>query len=278
MSPRVRSGRPVASIALALLALFLPACYGQAVNYESQPGPRFAAPPPAEPGERAVGEILVVTWNVQWGERAEAAARILDSVPRLRDADVLVLQELDESGVALIADRLGLGYVYYPATLHPRTGRHFGTALLSPWPLTEDRKLVLPHLARFIGTGRTAVIATLLVGGRRLRVYGLHLATPLGVGPRGIEDQLRAVMRDAERSRDPVVVAGDLNSASVGGLLAEAGYAWPTQHVGPTTRWLPLDHVFTRGLAVAAARAGAVQLDDPPSDHRPVWTVVRFVP
>jgi len=267
-----------ARAACLLLCLGLAACYRGTVNYADIPGPRFAGPSATTPAGPAPGSIRVVTWNVQWGERAGAAAELLATHPQLRDADILVVQELDEHSAATIAGRLGMGYVYYPATLHPRTRRHFGTAILSPWPLTDDRKLILPHLARFVGTARAAVVATALIGEHRVRVYGLHLATSLGVGPRGIEDQLREVRADAQGAVDPVVVAGDLNSSTAGGILAEAGYLWVTRYVGPTTRLLPLDHIFVRGLPEAPGETGVVKLDDLPSDHRPVWAVLRLAP
>ena len=76
-----------------------------------------------------------------------------------------MVQEMYEDAVREVAARLGTGYVYYAATFHPRLKRHVGNAILSRWPITDDRKLVLPHDARFIGTGRAAVIATVTVQG-----------------------------------------------------------------------------------------------------------------
>ena len=55
---------------------------------------------------------------------------------------------MDEPGARAFADSLGFGYVYFPATLHPVTGRDFGNAVLSRFPIEDERKIVLPFLAR----------------------------------------------------------------------------------------------------------------------------------
>ncbi len=249
-------------------------CTAAFTNYADQPGPRFAGGPTAPP-LRTQGALKVVTWNVKWGERPAAAADAILRNVALRDADLFVLQEMNEQSVATIAARLGAGYVYYPATLHPRVRRNVGTAILSRWPLAEDRKLLLPNLAWFTRTGRAAVVATAVVRGLRVRVYGVHLAPALSVGLGGLEEQLRAIVADASGSADPVVLAGDFNTPDVGRLLAAAGYQWLTRRVGPTAWVRSIDHVFVRGFGAASPSAGAVADDGLPSDHRPVWAVIQ---
>ena len=257
--------------ALALLSVpVLATCYRGVTNYIDVPGPRYAGPVEPLPPPAGDSALRVVTWNVQWGRRPEAAAELIASHGRLRSADILLLQEMNEQAVAIIAERIGMGYVYYPATLHPRVKHHVGNAILSRWPITDDRKLLLPRLGFFGGTGRAAVVATVSVGEHRLRVYSLHLATAFEIGHGGIEDQLRTIIRDAADSPDPVVIGGDFNSTRVGGLLVEAGYDWVTQRIGRTAWILPIDHLFVRGMEVRAT-AGTVFEENLPSDHRPVW-------
>jgi len=268
----------MARFIVACLAVGAVSCAHQGINYPSTPGPCIAGAPTAEPVARGGDTIKVVTWNIKWGIEAQAAAEMLATHPALRDADIVILQEMYEGAVELVAARLGAGYVYYAATLHPRLKRHVGNAILTRWPLSDDRKVVLPRDARFIGTGRAAVVGTVTVRGRPIRVYGVHFATGLAVGENGIRDQLRAVMRNADSTRSPVLIAGDFNSTRAGGLLLEQGYAWHTRRVGPTAGPLALDHIFTRGLAVAAANAGTVRAKDLPSDHQPVWAVFDLVP
>jgi endonuclease/exonuclease/phosphatase family metal-dependent hydrolase len=181
-----------------------------------------------------------------------------------------------EGAVQQVAARLGTGYVYYAATLHPRLKRHVGNAILSRWPLRDDRKLVLPHDARFIGTGRAAVISTVTVRGAPIRVYGVHFATAMAVGDNGIRDQLRTVIRNADSTSGAVLIAGDFNSTTAGGLLLDHGYTWHTRRVGPTAGHLALDHIFTRSLPVSASKVGTVGAKDLPSDHRPVWALIAL--
>jgi endonuclease/exonuclease/phosphatase family metal-dependent hydrolase len=255
-----------------LLALALGGCTRALTNYSGQPGPRYAGDPTEPPAEPDRGDLKVVSWNVQWGEDPGAAARVLESHPALSQADIVLLQEMNERSVERIAGELGMGYVYYPATLHPRTGRHFGNAILSHWPILEDRKLELPGLARFVGTGRAAVVATVVVRGQRLRVYSIHLATAISRDYRTVERQMVAVMEDARTSPDPVIIGGDFNSTRVGGLLLRDGFHWLTRRVGPTAWIHSFDHLFVRGLPGAQVAAGTANDDDLPSDHLPVWT------
>ena len=261
------------------LAAGAASCAHQGVNYPTTPGPCIAGPPTAEPAGRGSDTLKVVTWNIKWGIEAEAAAQMLANEEALRDADIIILQEMYEDAVQLVAARLGAGYVYYAATLHPRLKRHVGNAILSRWPITGDRKLVLPHDARFIGTGRAAVIGTVTVRGNPIRVYGVHFATAIAVGDNGIRDQLRTVMRSADSTAGPVLIAGDFNSTRAGGLLLDEGYTWHTRRIGPTAAGgLALDHIFTRSISVASSRVGSIDRDHLPSDHRPVWALITIAP
>lgn len=264
-------------VVLGWLAAGAASCAHRGVNYPGTPGPCIAGQPTSAPAPRGSDSLKIVTWNIKWGIEAEAAAEMLATDPALRDADIVVLQEMYEGAVELVANRLGAGYVYYAATLHPKLKRHVGNAILSRWPIDDDRKLVLPHDARFIGTGRAAVIGTVVVRGIPIRVYGVHFATALAIGDNGIRDQLRTVMYHADSTSGPVLIAGDFNSTRAGGLLLERGYAWHTRRIGPTAGGgLALDHIFTRGLPIAASQVGTVTAKKLPSDHRPVWALIAL--
>jgi len=251
-------------------------CAQKGVNYPTTPGPSIAGQPTEPPFPRAADTLKIVTWNIKWGIEAAAAAEMLATDDALKQADILILQEMYEDAVRLVAERLGAGYVYYAATYHPRIKRHVGNAILSRWPITDDRKLVLPHDARFIGTGRAAVIGTVTVHDLPIRVYGVHFATAMAVGDNGIRDQLRTVMRNADSTTGPVLIAGDFNSTSAGGLLLDRGYTWHTRRIGPTAGGLALDHIFTRSLPITASRVGSVDRKNLPSDHRPVWALIAL--
>lgn len=212
---------------------------------------------------------------MEYGRRVEQAIRGLRSHPSLRDADVLALQEMDAPGVEAIARALGMSYLYYPASQDPKSGHDFGNAILSPWPIDQPRKILLPHWSRVIRRARAAVTARVWVDGRAIQVYSVHLGSPIGVsgGKRGA--QAEVVLADAEAHPGPVIVAGDFNSHGIGERFLKRGYAWPTRHVGRSVGPFSFDHVFVRGLPPAATAGVAREVNDA-SDHRPVWTILSL--
>ena len=215
--------------------------------------------------------LRVVTFNIEYALRVERALAGLRDGASLRDADIVALQEMDEPGTTAIASGLGVSYAYCPASVHPKYRRDVGNAILSPWPLSDAKKVALPHRSRFVRQARVAIRATVSVAGRPLRVYALHLGSPLGASPGQRRDQIDVVLRDAEDSPDPVVIAGDFNSKGLGERLVARGYDWPTRNAGASTRGFSYDHVFTRGLRLTEVRAGVANEVRDASDHRPVW-------
>lgn len=247
------------------------------VNYTSLAGPRYiGAVAPAPHAAAPPATIRLVTFNIQFAREIDSAIVLLQSAAALAHADVIALQEMDAWGTSRIADALGMSYVYYPATVHPATGRDFGNAILSRWPIQDDEKVILPHLARFGKTERIATAATLLISGVPVRVYSVHLATQIGAGPGARRDQVRAVLADAA-AYPRVIVSGDMNSHGIGEEFRAAGYAWPTEHNPHTEHWWNWDHVFLRGLALRdGASTGVVRHNRHASDHHPVWAVVAL--
>src|SRR5688572_21272460 len=158
-----------------LIAAALAAACASTTNYPDPAGPRYSgvytrASVPRERGLR------VVTFNVKYARESAGAAALLRDNPQLAGADVITLQEMDEAGADLIARTLGVNFVYYPAVVHPANKSNFGDAILSPWPLDDDVKILLPHRGRFRKSLRIAVGATMRPPGREpVRVYSVHL-------------------------------------------------------------------------------------------------------
>ncbi|HVF39882.1 MAG TPA: endonuclease/exonuclease/phosphatase family protein, partial [Gemmatimonadaceae bacterium] len=177
----------------------------------------------------------------------------------------------DEVGTKRIADAFRMWHVYYPATLHLRTKRGFGNAVLSRWPIVEDSKIILPNVSLVGRTQRTATAATIQFGSDQVRVYSTHLSTPFDVTPGARRAQLRAILEDAKKFR-AVVIGGDMNSGSIGEVARDAGYYWPTERGPRTTRGGRWDHIFLKGLKVPdGTSAGTINDVRGSSDHRPVW-------
>lgn len=290
-APSAGGGGGRARCALALVALSTAACAG-ALNYLEPSGPLYQGQGTEAalcPGDPNGATLRVVTFNIEYGRQIDRALEVLRGSEPLRRPDLLALQEMDAPGVERIARGLGLGYVYFPSGVHPKTGRDFGCALLSPWPLEDPRKIVLPHGARGSGLRRSAVAATLVRGTQRVRVYTVHLPSPLAISGGSRRDEVRVLIADASSSPLPVVVAGDFNSSDVGQEFVKAGYRWLTRDVRDTTRLalfgipvseMSYDHVFAKGLLPAGggAAAGVVRDNRKASDHRPVWAVLVPAP
>lgn len=250
------------------------------MNYSNADGPRYAggvtqlalagfaasAPPAA---------LRLVTFNVRFGEQVDSAIAVLRQTPELDQADIVALQEVDAAGTERIARSLGMSWVYYPATLHPKFDRDFGNAVLSRWPIVADRKVMLPHLGRFRRTARTTTAATIVVGATPLRVYSAHLGAWGEIGTRARHEQAQVILADAA-AYPRVAILGDMNSYKLGALFRSAGYAWATEH-NPRTfeRGQRLDHVFLKGVTLARDGATGVISDNRrASDHLPVWALI----
>src|SRR6266508_1323895 len=195
-------------------------------RHDTRPaGPRYAGGPRVGHAGKAAdaGTRRIVSFNIEFGVHVGSAIGLLTSDPALRAADVILLQEMDGEVTERVADALGLWYGYFLSIYHLRTRREFGNAVLSRWPIVEDRKILLPHTARFSRTQRTATAATLRVGESLVRAYSTHLSTMTDVAPAGRRDQLRTILSDAAQY-PRVIIGGDMNDAAVGEVAREMGY------------------------------------------------------
>ena len=258
---------------LAALTLSLVSC-APTVNLLHPTSPKFEggyAQPEAPRAEFDTSRIKVVSFNIKLADRIGPAIEVLRD-DALRDADVISLQEMDEIGVERIARALNLNYIYYPGAIHPTRQRYFGTAILTRWPITQTRKLILPHASWSRQQRRNVTAATVTVRGSCLRVYAVHLETQAQASSRQREEQVDVVLADAAGTSCPVILAGDFNSKGIGWYLERKGFAWPTEHVGRTITVFSWDHIFARGLSLpGSAGAGKVKEVHGASDHRPVW-------
>jgi endonuclease/exonuclease/phosphatase family metal-dependent hydrolase len=256
---------------ITFLALTVIAGCRTQANYVGREGPRYMGAPPRALLERDT--LRVVSFNIEFSLQVEKAVAVLTADTALRHADVVLLQEMDEAGTKRVAAALAMGYVYYPATFHLKHKRDVGNAILSRFPIVEDAKIILPHVARNGGMHRITTAATLRVGNALVRVYSAHLGTIANIGPEQRRDQLRAVLADAERY-SLVILGGDMNDPGVARVAEERGYAWPTEEGPRTTVIGRFDHILFKGFTIPKAAAAGTVLDvRGASDHRAVWAV-----
>jgi endonuclease/exonuclease/phosphatase family metal-dependent hydrolase len=241
------------------------------------------------PGQSQGRETFrVVTFNINFSISLEGILQLWESHPVLKEADAVLLQEVvGEPGVPhansaeVLARRLQLNYVYVPAFVHRKNGKDFGVAILSPHPISEAEKIVLPHPHFLEGTQRVAVGATIHTPQGNFRTYSTHIETLQFTHWR--QRQVDPILQAARRHDGiPLIVGGDFNSAPVWQrwflwhYARKQGWFVATQKVsGDTFRALKglirfrLDHILARDsklLKAGKLRSGKL------SDHDIIWS------
>jgi endonuclease/exonuclease/phosphatase family metal-dependent hydrolase len=229
--------------------------------------------------------ILAVSYNVAFGKKIEMAIYDIDSAVELRGADVIMLQEMDAEGVQAIARETRLNYIYYPSAIHPKHDRDYGNAILSKWPLTDPRKIILPHEDPLRNQHRVAVSATANIGDIEVQVYSVHIEM-YRLSPQKRLDQVDSIARSIRPGDDYVIIGGDFNTVLevevdvMANVLDNAGLERATEDMGWTSSTgpmgmikLPLDHIFVKGLKVI--ETGKVR-ESEASDHIPIWVTLTI--
>lgn len=222
--------------------------------------------------------MRVVSWNIQYGIESALAASEIATSAEMRDFDVLLLQEMDEAGTATIAEAFAANYAYASAGPHANTGRDFGNAVVTRWPIRGRAEVPLPHRASVSGQPRSATHAVIDVEGREVSAYSVHTEIPSLRLARRVE-QFAAVAKDADwHTIDLVVVGGDFNTVTARGVralvntMSTAGLGKVSSESAPSYRRggrdLVLDHVFAAGFE--SATSGVVG-GTTASDHAPLW-------
>ena len=267
---------------IALGASVLLQSCASVVNFMDQDGPVYKGSY-AQVQYADTTEIKVVSYNIAWAEKVELAIKELREFQNLRQADIVLLQEMDMVSVDRMAKELGYNYIYHPGSVHNMHDKDIGNAILSKWELSDAKKIIFPHKQSWNDRIRTATVATVNVNGKRVRAYNVHTATVLMKEAKQL-DQLESVVDDVTDEFDYVVVGGDFNTARPGSvgrvkkLFAGAGFERATEKAGFTARAFglfpfTLDHIYTKGLDVV--ECGKVE-GAAASDHLPLWTTLRF--
>ncbi|MEU8331012.1 endonuclease/exonuclease/phosphatase family protein [Micromonospora sp. NPDC048839] len=231
--------------------------------------------------------LTVVAYNIRMGFGLDGRldlAGLTDAVDGQRP-DVVLLSEVDRAWLLngghdtldLLADRLGMSYVFGPAA-----DPVWGDAVLSRWPVTDPRTLALPAVGA--PTGAQALAVTLDLGdGVRTAVVSTHLQPPPGRGP---VVQARAVADFATgyAAGRPLVVAGDLNTEpgdeafgqfTAAGLVDALASARPLATSPADDPREQIDHVFVSPDLTAT---NPVAPRGTASDHLPVAVTLTLPP
>jgi endonuclease/exonuclease/phosphatase family metal-dependent hydrolase len=288
-----------ALLIIVTVSTFRPA-NGQKKNAQPAPLLEFGAAQrifQTTPGD----ELKLVSYNIRWrsGEDLQQIVRWLktaDGTP----AAIIALQEVDRAKprssnvnhAKAIAEALGMYYAWAaPQTVGADKRKvveeETGVEILSPFPLTDVVRIVLPNDGPG-GRQRVALGATTAVGGRSIRVYSVHSETRLPIVKK--VEQLHAVLTNLNQfpKEMPAVVLGDFNTwelPAVEGtrkLFTEAGLTTPLPDDESTFYRkammfdvkLKLDWIWLRGLT---PQSYGIDRKLTVSDHFPLWTFVKML-
>lgn len=240
---------------------------------------------------RDTGSVRVLVYNIRAGKDAAGVdnlARVAEIIRSSR-AGVVLLQEVDNrtrrSGgvdqLSRLRELTGMQGVFGKAIEYD--GGEYGTAILSRWPITSSRLVILPAgmddsavLARYEARG--ALIARLDHPSGAIRVVNTHLDASRNDSIRIQQANALVILANAQQDSGLTILGGDFNAepdSRVIDLLRQNGWRDVFARCGkdsglsfpadkPVKR---IDYLFARsGIACAAASVPDTQA----SDHRPV--------
>jgi len=231
-------------------------------------------------------KIKVVSFNIKFSEKINKAIEQLEE-DDLKNADIILLQEMDNLDVGKIANTLKYNYVYYPASM--KHDKEFGNAILTKWPIKNPQKIILPHLDFPKKRQRIVVAATVIINNIEMGIYSVHLGTTLTKSQRAeqVDTVIRAI---SSKGIKRCVIGGDFNTYSddhikaIVALLEEAGFSHASKHIDWTFKYMmlfipvkksALDHIFTRGMKTPL-NYGRVRNNKKASDHLPIWVELEL--
>jgi endonuclease/exonuclease/phosphatase family metal-dependent hydrolase len=245
--------------------------------------------------DAAPAELKIVSYNIRYraGEDLRKLIRLLKEDAEIGGAHVIGLQEVDRNRkrtgnvntARQLAEALGMRYAWAaPPDTDGDGEEETGVALLSPFPMSDVRRIVLTHEGPK-GRRRVAVGATLRVGESPVRVYSVHAETRMPLEKK--VEHWGAVLEDLRLhpKAEGAIVLGDFNTIKGKDVRAArrlfAGEGFDTPFPDERSTWrtlvfkLKLDWLWLRGLE---ARSSGIDKEVGLSDHWPLWVKARLVP
>ena len=240
-------------------------------------------------------EVKVVSYNIRWrgGKELSELAQLLKDDAEIGGAAILGLQEVDrnrkrtgnKNTAKILAEELGMYYAWTaPPTPKGDQEEETGVAILSFYPLSQVKRIVLPHE----GPGkrrRVALGATIALGKTSLRVYSVHSETRISVDKK--LDQMKAVVADLNQHPKsmPSVAMGDFNTweqdavSKTSKLFTADNFHTPFDQQPTFFRRvlfvsldLKLDWIWLRNIESSSYGFNRqIEL----SDHWPLWVVLK---
>lgn len=281
---------------IAILLLTVTTCTARATDEADLL--ETGAAPKTHSAPSAPESIKIVSYNIRWrgGDDLRRLIELLKTDPEIGRAAVIGLQEVDRNKkrtgnvntARLMAEELGMYYAWAaPPTPPAKNGEtreeETGVAILSPYPLADVKRFVLPHEGPG-GRRRAAIGATVQIGKQSVRVYSLHAEIRTSNEKRLA--QFRAVLEDLDAHHAQIeraVVLGDFNTLTGKDVDATTqlfdAAKFSTPFANGTSTWktfiieLKLDWLWLRGLRpVQHGIDKKIGL----SDHWPLWVEARL--
>lgn len=241
--------------------------------------------------------IKIVSYNIRWrgGEDLRRLIELLKTDAEIGGPSIVGLQEVDRNRkrtgntntARLMAEELGMHYAWAapppPAKKKDAQEEETGVAILSPYPLSDATRLVLPNEGPG-GRRRAAIGATVQLGSTSVRVYSVHAELRMS-NERRLQ-QFQAVLDDLNTHHAKVeraVVVGDFNTVmgkdvdATTKLFTKEKFSTPFDSKVSTWKTfiieLKLDWVWLRGLQVVKY---GIDKKIGLSDHWPLWVEVKL--
>jgi endonuclease/exonuclease/phosphatase family metal-dependent hydrolase len=239
--------------------------------------------------------ISIATLNLDHEANFDKVRRAFEAAPRLRNADIILLQEVAHvDGGLSIAERLST-QLNYSVAFSPEGSRVYdrGLAVVSKFPIEDSRvEWLTPYNLHFKTRHRFALAVTLRLPAGELNVWNAHLDSR--INPEQRLGQLQPVMDEAAKLTGLRLIGGDFNTndfywidhvlpiphgggyrSTVRRALAKLGFETPFEDQLVT---LPiarqhLDWLFVNGLEPLRSGAESIAF----SDHHAIWAAFRVV-
>lgn len=243
----------------------------------------------------APGDVIsIASLNLAHEQKFEKVLHDVEAAPRLRNADILLLQEVanQDGGTSIanrLADRMGYSVAFSPEgeKVHDR-----GLAVVSRFPIEESKvEWLKPYNLVFKTRRRFALAVRIRAPSGDLRIWNTHLDTR--INPEQRLEQLKPLMEEASHATGPRLIGGDFNTndfywinhvlpiprgggyrSTVRRSMAQYGFQTPFADQLTTLPILRqhLDWLFVNGLDPLNSSAEPI----PFSDHNAVWATFRI--